>query len=70
MATSDEADTYQIYLLRLWRARCQDRWQWRAFIESPHTGERQGFASLDELFAYLSDRCEGRRPATRQIKRK
>jgi hypothetical protein len=70
MATSDEADVYQIYLLRLWRARCQDRWQWRAYIESPNTGERHGFASLEELFAYLSQRCEGQPPATRPDKRR
>lgn len=65
MATSDEADAYQIYLLRLWRVRCHDRWQWRAFIESPHTGERHNFANPEELCAFLSQRCEGQRPATR-----
>ena len=51
-----EPDSYQTYLLRLWRAQCQGRWQWRASIESPHTGERQSFATLDELCNYLKAR--------------
>jgi hypothetical protein len=67
---SSEIDAYQTYLLRLWRARCEGRWQWRAFIESPHTGERHGFASLEELFAFLSQQCEGQWPATRPGKRR
>ena len=58
----DEPDHYQAYLLRLWRAQCQGRWQWRASLESPHTGERQVFASLEQLFAFLGERCEGRAP--------
>jgi hypothetical protein len=70
MATSDEADAYQIYMLRLWRARCKGRWQWRVAIESPRTGERHGFASLEELYAYLSQRCERQGPATRESKRR
>lgn len=62
MAMDDEADAYQTYLLRLWRARCKGRWQWRASIESPHSGERQGFASLEEFYAYLSEQCERQVP--------
>ena len=51
---SDELDAYQTYLLRLWRAQCQGRWQWRASIVSPRTGERQWFAGLEQLFAYFA----------------
>jgi len=29
---------------------------WRASLESTRTGERRGFASLDELFDFLQDR--------------
>ena len=59
---SDEPDGYQTYVLRLWRAKCQGKWQWRASIESPHTGERHTFASVQQLFAYLSEQCERQVP--------
>jgi hypothetical protein len=59
MLTSDEPDAYQSYLLRLWRARCQGEWQWRASLESRRTGEHQVFGSLEQLFAFLGERCEG-----------
>ena len=61
---SDEPDAYQTYLLHLWRARCQGQWQWRASIESPRTGERQLFAGLEQLFAYLSEKCDSQVPHT------
>ena len=59
MSMSDETDAYQTYLLRLWRARCQGEWQWRASIESRHTAERHVFGSLEQFFAFLSERCDG-----------
>jgi len=55
---SDERDSYQAYLLRLWRAQCGGKWQWRASLESRHTGERQAFAGLEQLFAFLGERCD------------
>jgi len=57
---SDERDGYQAYLLRLWRAQCGGKWQWRASLESRHTGERQAFAGLEQLFAFLGERCDSR----------
>jgi hypothetical protein len=62
---SDEADGYQAFMLRLWRARCQHRWEWRASLESPHTGERQSFASLEQLFDFLRERCGSETPDRR-----
>lgn len=62
MATNGETDAYQTYLLRLWRARCKGHWQWRVSIESPRTGERLCFATLEAFYAYLSERCEGEKP--------
>ena len=41
---------YLSYLLRLWQTGSQPAW--RASLESL-TGERQGFADLEELFAFL-----------------
>jgi hypothetical protein len=28
----DEPNGYQTYVLRLWRARCRGKWQWRVSI--------------------------------------
>ena len=53
----DEPDAYQAYLLRLWRVPFRGKRQWRASIESPHTGEHQVFAGLEQLFAFVSERC-------------
>ena len=55
---SDEPDAYQAYLLRLWRVPYKGKWQWRASLESPRTGERQVYASLEQLFAFLCERCD------------
>ena len=65
---SDERDGYQAYLLRLWRAPIQGRWQWRASLESRHTGERQLFASLEQLFAFLGERCDSQMPAVTETR--
>ena len=57
---------YIAYMLRLWRSESQDRQQWRASLESPHTGERQVFSSLEQLYAFLSERCIDRAPGAVQ----
>lgn len=62
MWNEDESDSYQVYLLRLWRARCQGRWEWRASIESPGSGECQSFANLDQLSIHLREQCERQVP--------
>ena len=49
---SDGSD-YLSYLLRLWLARERGRPIWRASLQSPHTGERVSFCTLDELLAFL-----------------
>lgn len=65
---SEETDDppYYAYMLRLWRSESQGRRQWRASLESPHTGERQLFSDLEQLFAFLSERCEGQTPGASQ----
>jgi hypothetical protein len=67
---SDEPDGYQAYMLRLWHARCKGKWQWRVSLESPHTGERQVFASLEQFFAFLSERCGCQVPGTSPVRRR
>lgn len=47
---------YRSYLLRVWSTGAEEGEPlWHASLESPQTGERLGFASLDRLFAFLSD---------------
>jgi hypothetical protein len=51
------AKHYRSYLLRLW-CEAPDR-RWRASLEDPRTGKRIGFASLEQLFAFLMEQAEG-----------
>lgn len=44
---------YLAYLLRL--RRDNESAPWRATVENPHTGERQGFATLRQLVAFLEE---------------
>jgi hypothetical protein len=46
------------YILHLWSADQTRAASWRASLEDPHTGERFGFASLEQLFAFLMDLSE------------
>ncbi|MEJ2737832.1 MAG: hypothetical protein P8189_30465 [Anaerolineae bacterium] len=48
-----EARDYVAYLLRLWRETGGKSTRWRASLQDPHSGERVGFAGLEELFEYL-----------------
>jgi hypothetical protein len=50
---SSEQRGYTSYLLRLWQIRSGGELIWRASLESPHTGERKGFAGLADLFTFL-----------------
>ena len=59
---NDKPDAHQSCLLRLWRAKGRGKWQWYVSIESPQTGEHQWFASLVQVFGYLSEQCEGQAP--------
>lgn len=45
---------YLSYLLRLWQDGGDDC-QWRSSLQSPQTGERLGFTSLEELFEFLRE---------------
>jgi hypothetical protein len=46
------------YILRLWYADESQTAEWRASLEEPHTRERFGFSSLEQLFAFLMEQCE------------
>ncbi len=49
---------YLSYLLRLWQE-SEKGAVWRASLQSPDTGERVGFASLDKLFDFLQRQTGG-----------
>lgn len=49
---------YQSYLLRLWKSGLEGEASWRASLESPSTGMRQGFVSLQDLVAFLAEVCD------------
>jgi hypothetical protein len=50
---------YLAYLLRLWQVAVEGGPGWRASLENAHTGQRQAFASLDDLFAFLRRQTAG-----------
>ena len=50
---------YISYLLRVWRSNGDDSSSWRASLENPHTGERMGFACLEDLFTFLRQETGG-----------
>ena len=64
-----EPADYLAYMLRLWRASAEQPDDstgvagWRASLESPQTGERIGFGSLLELFAFLEQEVSRRSAA-------
>ena len=51
-----EQPGYQAYMLRMWRVDTGRGPAWRASLESPHTGERQGFANRQLLYAFLEEK--------------
>lgn len=53
---------HRSYLLRLWRTEGLGDFEWRASLEIPETGQRIGFANLEQLFVYLMDLIEGQAP--------
>ena len=52
-ATGVNADTYYSYLLRMWQVPTNEQHTWRIQLENVQSGEKHGFASLEELLAYL-----------------
>lgn len=51
------------YILRLWLVDQSQAADWRASLEVPETGKRIGFASLEQLFAYLMEVVESKADA-------
>ena len=55
MSASDTPPEYHAYLLRFWEERGEQGTSaaWRFSLEDPQTGQRQGFADLGSLTAWL-----------------
>ena len=49
----NERRRYHAYMLRLWETSNGERRIWRASLESPSSGERRGFRSLQSLIEFL-----------------
>lgn len=49
----EENRVYISYLLRIWEANDKGKRIWRSSLERTDTGERRGFATLQDLFAFL-----------------
>ncbi|OGO62572.1 MAG: hypothetical protein A2030_11285 [Chloroflexi bacterium RBG_19FT_COMBO_50_10] len=47
------SNTYISFLLRLWQVPTNGEHAWRVLLENVQTGEKRGFAGLEELLAYL-----------------
>ena len=54
----DGQQCYLAYMLRLWKVSSDGTLDWRASLESPHTGERHGFADLEALFGFLEEKMD------------
>ena len=52
---SQDRPRYLSYLIRLWQVKARRGWQWRASLESPGSGKRRAFPSLDHLIAFLRE---------------
>ena len=55
-----KSSRYLAYMLRLWQVERQGQPEWRASLESPHTGERLGFANVAQLLAFLREKTNPR----------
>ena len=56
MSATSEAQDYLAYLLRLWRTGGEESAAWHASLQDARTGQRIGFACLDDAVAYLKQR--------------
>jgi hypothetical protein len=53
-----EEQRYYSFLLRVWRSGRPAAPRWRAALEDTRTGERHGFASLAQAFAFLEQQTQ------------
>ena len=54
-----ELPPYVSYLLLLWQETGGETSCWRASLQDPQTGQRVGFADLENLFSFLRRKTGG-----------
>ncbi len=47
---------YDSYLLRMWQVPTNGEFAWRISLENVQTGEKHGFANLEEFIIYLKEK--------------
>jgi len=47
---------YMAYMVRLWRE--DGRYSWHASLQNPHTGQKQTFATPEDLWLFLQSSME------------
>jgi hypothetical protein len=50
----ENGNDYRSFVLRIWRVREGNQAQWRVTLENIQTGKVSSYASLDDLFEFLS----------------
>jgi hypothetical protein len=50
--------SYHSYLLRMWRVIRDEKFVWMASLDDPHTGNRQSFTSLEDLYVFLLQQAD------------
>jgi len=58
MKTMGRKKKYRSYLLRLWEEDINGKQVWRISLENPFSGDRRGFANLNDLCAFLKDKMQ------------
>ena len=59
MVAMDKQQTTSFsYLVRLWATGANGQPVWRASLEDVQSGERRGFANLEQLFVFLMEQTE------------
>ncbi len=53
---ADKECMHLAYLIRLWQVHSEGQIIWRGSLEDAHSGEKRGFGSPADLFAFLQER--------------
>ena len=63
----DKQRRYLSYMLRLWETSDGEREIWRASLESPGSGQRRGFASVQSLIDFLEAQTSQTAPRNERV---
>lgn len=60
---ANEADSYNIFVLRFWQE--NHTTTWRILLENAQTGQRHGFTEMSQLYAFLEQTTTAQQPTER-----